>query len=162
MAIKLAEKSLIRQVIETVPHTDISLLAQQVSLAHLSSLLSFIAEEAEVTRHIQFYLIWTKSLLQSHGTYLKSESKHFLPVLNLLIKNLTRKSEELGKICDHNKYSIRYLISLSETRRKTGSSYDTLQDSDEEMDVIGKVTEVDEDSDIDMTELTAKWSDDDS
>jgi hypothetical protein len=34
--------------------------------------------------------------------------------------------------------------------------------SDDEMEVTGKVTEVDndEDSDVDMTELAAKWSDD--
>jgi periodic tryptophan protein 2 len=152
MAIKLAEKPLIRQVLESVPHTDISLLAQQTSLAHLPSLM-FVAEEAEVTRHIQFYLLWTKALLLSHGTYLKSESKHNLPVLNLLIKNLTRKSEDLGKICDHIKYSIRYLIAL----RLKGKVK-----SDDEMEVTGKVTEVDndEDSDVDMTELAAKWSDD--
>jgi len=158
MAIKLGEKPLIRQVLESVPHQDISLLAKQVSLVHLTPLLMFVAEEAEVTRHIQFYLLWTKSLLQSHGTYLKSESKHHLPVLNLLIKNLTRKSEDLGKICDNNKYSIRYLIALSETKRKEGLVR-SLEDSDDEMDVMGKVTEVDE-SDEDMSELAAKWTDD--
>lgn len=158
MAIKLGEKPLIRQVLESVPHQDISLLAKQVSLVHLTPLLMFVAEEAEVTHHIQFYLLWTKSLLQSHGTYLKSESKHHLPVLNLLIKNLTRKSEDLGKICDNNKYSIRYLIALGETKRKEGLVR-SLEDSDDEMDVMGKVTEVDE-SDEDMSELAAKWTDD--
>lgn len=161
MAIKLAEKPLIRQVLETVPHTDISLMAQQTSLAHLPSLLMFVAEEAEETRHIHFYLLWTKALLLSHGTYLKSESKHNLPILNLLIKNLTRKSEDLGKICDHNKYGIRYLIALSETKRKEKVARDITEESDDEMEVMGKVTEVDgdDDSDVDMTELAAKWSD---
>jgi len=163
MAIKLGEKNMIRQVLETVPHNDISLLAQQVSLVHLPSLLMFVAEEAEVTRHIQFYLLWTKALLQSHGTYLKSESKLNLPVFNLLIKNLTRKSEDLGKICDHNKYSIRYLIALSETKRKEAMVKDIAEESDEEMEVMGTLREVGEgdDSDEDMTELAAKWSDDD-
>ena len=104
-------------------------------------------------------LVWTKSLLQSHGTYLKSESKHHLPVLNLLIKNLTRKSEDLGKICDNNKYNIRYLIALSETRRKEGMVKSLEESDDEEMDVMGKVTEIDE-SDEDMSELAAKWTDD--
>jgi len=161
MAIKLAEKPLIRQVLESVPHTDISLLAQQTSLAHLPSLLMFVAEEAEVTRHIQFYLLWTRALLLNHGTYLKSESKQNLPVLNLLIKNLSRKSEDLGKICDHNKYGIRYLIALSETKRKGDADRDIAEDSDDEMEVTGRLKEVgDDDSDVDMTELAAKWSDD--
>ena len=89
MSLKLAEKPLIRQCVETVPHENISLISQQLNLAYLPSLLMFIAEESEVSRHIQFYLIWTKSLLYNHGSYLKTESKQFTPVLNLLIKNLT-------------------------------------------------------------------------
>merc|ERR1711868_358768 len=88
-----------------------------------------------------------------------TESKQFTPVLNILIKNLTRKSEELSKICDYNKYTMKYLIGLNDTR-KDG---DQDEDSDEEMETDGIVKEVthDDDSDEDMEELAAKWTDDD-
>ena len=159
MSLKLAEKPLIRQCVETVPHENISLISQQLNLAYLPSLLMFIAEESEVSRHIQFYLIWTKSLLYNHGSYLKTESKQFTPVLNLLIKNLTKKSEELSKICDYNKYTMKYLIGLNETRNYG----DDNEESDEDMETDGIAKDVtnDVDSDEDMEELAAKWTDDD-
>lgn len=158
MSLKLAEKHLIRQCVESVPHDHISLISKQLNLSYLPSLLTFVAEESETSRHIQFYLIWTKSLLYSHGSYLKSESKQVMPVLNLLIKNLTRKSEDLSRICDYNKYSIKYLIGL-----KDMTSKDSNVDGEEDMEVDGEVRDVtnQSDSDEDMTELAAKWTDDD-
>ena len=160
MALKLSEKPLIREVLESIPHSDISLIAQQINLTYLSSLLMHIAEEAESSRHIQFYLLWTKALLFNHGSHLKAESKRYLPILNLLIKNLTRKSEDLGKICDHNKYSIKYLLALGKSKRKT-KSMEVDNQSDEELEDIGKNinSAEDIDSDVDMEELAAKWSD---
>merc|ERR1712107_708198 len=148
MSLKLSEKNLIRQCVESIPHQNISLISQQLSLSYLPALLTFVAEEAETSRHIQFYLLWTKSLLYTQGNYLKTESKQFTPVLNLLIKNLTRRSEELSRVCDYNKYTIRYLIGLSQTRK---------EDGEEE----AVVDEAQDDSDDDMEELAAKWSDND-
>merc|ERR1711971_667542 len=122
----------------------------------MGSLLTFIAEESESSRHIQFYLKWTKSLLYSHGSYLKSESKKFTPVLNLLIKGLTRKSDDLSKVCDYNKYTVEYLIAQSER-----NSEDMPEESDEDMEVDGPVNEVtnQSDSDEDMSGLASKWTD---
>ena len=157
MSLKLSEKHLIRQCVESIPHENISLVTQQLNLSYLPSLLTFIAEEAEVSRHIQFYLRWTKSLLYNHGSYLKTESRKFTPVLNLLIKSLTRKSEELSKICDYNKYTMEYLIHHCE--KKTEREND---ESGDEMEVEGGVQEITnaDESDEDMTELAAKWTDD--
>jgi len=160
MALKLNERGLIRQSLECVPHQDVMLLAKQLSVKYVSPLLQFVAEEAESSRHVQFYLVWTRALLLNHGTFLKAESKKNLPVLNLLIKNLTRKSEDLGKVCDHNKYRIDYLKTLSEIKKSKSEGCD---DDAEEMDEVGGVKEVasDEDSDDNMEELAAKWSDED-
>merc|ERR1711879_301700 len=116
-----------------------------------------ISEESESSRHIQFYLRWTKSLLYSHGSYLKSESKKFTPVLNLLIKGLSRKSDELSKICDYNKYTVEYLMAHSER-----NSENLKDESVGEMEVDEALNEVtnQSDSDEDMSELAAKWTDD--
>ena len=158
MSLRLAEKPLIRQCVESVPHDTISLVSQQINLAYLPSLLTFISEESESSRHIQFYLRWTKSLLYSHGSYLKSESKKFTPVLNLLIKGLSRKSDELSKICDYNKYTVEYLMAQSER-----NSENLKDESVGEMEVDEALNEVtnQSDSDEDMSELAAKWTDDD-
>ena len=158
MSLKLAEKPLIRQCVESIPHDNISLVAQQLNLAYLPSLLTFIAEESESSRHIQFYLKWTKSLLYSHGSYLKSESKKFTPVLNLLIKGLSRKFADLSKVCDYNKYTVEYLVAQSEMQ---GDDMVEAEGSDEDMEVDGLINEVtnQSDSDEDMSGLAAKWTD---
>jgi len=161
MALKLNEKPLLRQVLETVPHTDIPLLVQQVSLKQLPSLLQTVAEEFEATRHIQFYLVWTKSLLTYHGTYIKTENRQMMPVLNLIIKNLTRKSEDLSKVCDNNKYAIKYLVALSKTKQKLAESADKVMLNKNDTSEVAEIESCDDDSDVDMSELTAKWSDDD-
>jgi len=161
MALRLGEKLLLRQVLETTPHTHINLITRQIGYKQLPSLLQMLAEEAESSRHLQFYLIWIKSLLSNHGTYLKSESKEFLPLFNLLIKNLTQKSEDLRKVCDHNKYTIKYILALSESkkRNKEDDSSETMEDDDMRDKVMEAVS--DSDSDVDMSELTSKWSEDD-
>ena len=159
MALKLNERALIRAALESVPHEAVMLVARQVSARHLPALLQFVGEEAEGSRHLQFYLIWTRAILLSHGTFLKTESKQHLPILNLLIKNLTRKSEDLGKVCDHNKYTINYLKTLNKTKQRKAAAE---EEEGEGMEEEGRVKEVDSDSDsdADMTELAAKWSDD--
>ena len=159
MSLRLGEKALVRQCLEAVPHPEVPLVAAQVPGALLPPLLEAVAQEAENSRHVHFYLIWTRALLTSHGALLKTESKKQLPVLNLLIRNLTRKSEDLGKVCDHNKYTIAYLKTLSETKRRKAEA---VADEDMEEDVEGVVKEVedDSDSDADMMELAAKWEDD--
>merc|ERR1711915_782782 len=87
-----------------------------------------------------------------------AESKKFTPVLNLLIKGLTRKSADLSKVCDYNKYTVEYLIAQSER-----NSDETAEETVEEMEVDGPVSEVanQSDSDEDMSALAAKWTDDD-
>ena len=157
-SLRLGEKYLIRECVESVPHDSLSLISQQLSLTYLPPLLVFIAEEAELSRHVQFYLSWTKSLLYSHGHFLKAESKQFTPVLNLLIKNLSRKSDELSKVCDFNKYTMKYLIGMSETRKDIE---DEEEEGDEEVQTIAKETIPDDSDDEDMEELAAKWDDDD-
>jgi len=155
MALKLNERILIRQCLESVPHTDVMLLAKQIGEKYLPALLQFVAEEAETSRHLQFYLIWTRSLLLNHGAFIKAESKKNLPVLNLLIKNLSRKSEDLAKVCDYNKYSINYLKALSLIKKEKVEDGDEMEEDEEGL----KEVVSDSESDVDMTELAAKWSD---
>merc|ERR1712156_88409 len=141
MGVKLGEATLLRRVLE-----------------------EFVAGELESSRHVQFYLAWTRALLISHGTFLKAESKKQLPMLNHLIKSLTRKSEDLSKVCEHNKYTISYLKSLSKTKRQKArsSEEEDMEIEDEDDDTVGEVREVSADSDDeDMSELAAKWSDGD-
>merc|ERR1711915_1138762 len=118
--------------------------------------MNFIGEELEETRHIEYYLLWCKSVLLQHGAHIKANSNDFMPILNLLVKNISTKSENLAKICDHNKYTLKYLLTV-------GSKKDSATDASE-MECAGEQNDCDredEEEDVDMSELQSKWSDDD-
>ena len=153
-AFKLNEKGLIREVFESVPVSDIALLTTTIPMLFLHKILNFVGEEFEETRHIDFYLKWCQAILLQHGTYIKDNSNDFTPILNLLVKNISRKSEDLGKVCDHNKFAIKYLLKVGEKKLAAESTMD-VDKEDENL-----ATEGHSDDDTDMEELKSKWSDD--
>ena len=158
-AFKLNEAKIIREVFEQIPSPDITLLAKELALIFLPKVLNFLGEELEQTRHFAYYLKWILAIFSHHSRYIKDNANDFMPVLNLLVKNMTRMSEDLGKVCDFNKFTIKYLLQVAKKRAEAG-------DRDKDMELEDSETEEDdegqeEEEDCDMEELQAKWSDDD-
>ena len=154
-AFKLNEKGLIREVFEQIPVSNISLLTKETPILFLQKILNFIGEELEETRHLDFYLKWAKSILLQHSSFIKENSDEYLPILNLLVKNISQKSEDLGKVCDHNKFSIKYLLRVGEKKEEEEEKLGDMEVEEEEEEGDN------EDEDIDMSELKSKWSDED-
>jgi periodic tryptophan protein 2 len=161
-AFKLNEPKIIREVFEQIPSQDISLLAQQVSLVFLPKILNFLGEELEETRHFEYYLKWVLALFTHHGRFVKEHATDYMPVLNLLVKNLTRKSEDLGKVCDFNRFTLKYQLQVA--RRKAEVGKNSAMELGEEEDSDDDNDDGDDDGEADdceMEELQAKWSDED-
>ena len=154
---KLNEKKLIREVFEQIPASDITLLTKELPILFLEKILNFIGEEFEETRHLDFYAKWSKAILLTHGTYIKDNSVQFMPTLNLMVKNISSKSEDLGKVCDHNKFSIKYLLQMGLRKEAL-----TEVDGEEGEEMEAEAVQEEEEDDEDMSELQAKWSDDDA
>ena len=79
-----------------------------------------------------------------------------------MIRNLSGKFDDLSKICDFNKYTIKYLIGVSRTRaEKLGEE----ESEDNEVDLgdgqAKEISQLDSDDDEDMAGLAAKWVDED-
>jgi len=163
MALRLNEKDVVREVVEQVPVGNVELLVKDAPEKYIPRILEFVAEEFEETRHIEFYLKWTLFILSQHGRFLKEKCTDFMPVFNLLLKNLMRKKDNLGKVCDNNKYAIKYLMALEETRERSGTGEEDLDESEDEIHSAGVAEDmdVDEQNDSDLEELQAKWTDDD-
>ncbi|XP_052258916.1 periodic tryptophan protein 2 homolog isoform X2 [Dreissena polymorpha] len=118
LSFRLNEQQLIQEVLEMIPVSDVEVILANLPDVYVDKLMTFIATLIESTAHIEFYLIWARQLLMQHGPKLKQRSQSVMTSLRLLQKNVTRKLEEIGKICDHNKYSLQYIISLSQSKRK--------------------------------------------
>jgi len=156
-AFKLSEKNYLIESFERTPAKDIPLIVKQWPLKFLQRLMNHVAGELESSRHIEFYLKWAKSIMIQHSLYIKSNSQELMPVLNLFVKNITRRSEDLAKVCENNKFSLNYLLTVGvkadEAASKAGENCDNID--------MKEVEESDSDSEVDMTELQAKWDNED-
>ncbi|XP_012232202.1 periodic tryptophan protein 2 homolog [Linepithema humile] len=136
MALKLNEKSLTQQVLETIPYKEMELTTTSIPDVYIEKLLKFIASELESTRHIHFYLLWVETILTKHGSRINSALQ--MPVLLMLHKNMQKKYDDLSKICDFNQYTISYILRIGESQSANETSNDAADDkydfSIEEMD----------------------------
>lgn len=96
MAIKLGEKQLVQNVIESVPYTHIELCVATTASVYVVRCLKFIALLLENTRHLEFYLTWVRHILTVHRFTVKGSN--FMPVLLSLQKSLTKSFDEVGKL----------------------------------------------------------------
>lgn len=112
--------------------------------------LQFVAKQLETTQHVQFYLQWACQLITLHGPKEDVLSAHTLLALQ---QNLSRKYEQLSKVCDFNKYTMRVLRSVDEPKvaAEAGSDDDD-EDADDELLLVRSVEKNGhgEDDDADM------------
>ena len=79
-----------------------------------------------------------------------------MPVLNLLQKNLLSKSRGLTDICEKNRYTLKFLLTMAELRRAKAqkeAQFHHLSDSEN-----GSDDEMLEN--VEDLQLKSKWSDD--
>ncbi|XP_012279845.1 periodic tryptophan protein 2 homolog [Orussus abietinus] len=107
MALKLNETELIQRVVESVPHDSVALTVRNLPEVYIERVLKHVAFVLESTRHVHFYLIWIEAILTSHGHRFNSALQ--LPTLLAIRKNVQRKYDDLNKICDFNRYTLRFL-----------------------------------------------------
>ncbi|KAL5012052.1 hypothetical protein ScPMuIL_010603 [Solemya velum] len=145
LSFRLNEQNLILEVVESIPAASIPVISEMLPELYVDKLLSFLAGMVSSSAHIEFYMLWIQSLLSQHGMKLKQRSQSILATLRTLQKNITKKNEDLGKICDYNKYTMEYIIALSKAKRKVEpdaeetsepSSEDDRMDSDSISDLF--------------------------
>lgn len=113
--------------------------------------------------HIQFHLEALEMVLRTHGRYLQQQYQ-FMPttmaqrselsvkvVLRALKKHLTQTRTDLSKLCDDNRYMLRYLLDLSSNheRAKIGEGEAEVR-QDEEMEGMQSEVQFDSESDSEL------------
>ncbi|KAK2164936.1 hypothetical protein LSH36_57g02051 [Paralvinella palmiformis] len=114
----------------------LNLLSQSLPDKYIDKMLNFVASQLENTAHVEFYLVWCQAVLMRHTPKLKLRSENLGPVLRNLMKNLKHRYHDLSKLCDHNKYSLQYIISLSQLKRKNLSDSATETERGEDDTVL--------------------------
>ncbi|XP_070546732.1 periodic tryptophan protein 2 homolog [Ptychodera flava] len=135
LSFKLNEKDLIQEVVETIPPSEVELISQNLHESYVDRMLGFLATQLETSRHIEFYLQWSVQLLSLHGSPLKSRSGAIMSLLTNLQKSLSRRKDDLAKLCDSNKYTLQYILSMSQ-QKPVKRKADEIGDSDSDDDKL--------------------------
>lgn len=93
--------------------------------------LQFTARQLTASRHVEFYLQWACSLLTVHGPKEDVLSHHSLLALH---ESLSRKYDQLSKVCDFNKYTLRVLSSVTSSAQAVANGSGDEQDEDMDED----------------------------
>ena len=147
MAFRLNEAYLINKVYESTPVSQIPLVSSGLPTVYLPRVLQFVGEFASKSQHIEFNLIWVKSLLSAHGSYVSSHKYLFSTALRAIQRFLGRVAKDVVKVSRDNAYSYKFLTS---TCGSIGVDIDE-----------GNLNNIDADEDEDVDEDVAVGEDDD-
>ncbi|RWS27433.1 Dip2/Utp12 domain and WD-repeat protein-like protein [Leptotrombidium deliense] len=132
-ALKLNEGYLIKEVLESVPVSDINYVLKDLTLNYVEKCLNHVAIGLETTKHLERYLIWCNTALMQHGLKLKSSKQglsSFMSTIRLLQRNLTNHLQAVGKICDTNKYTLKFIEMVAKAAKQREYSIEEVEEMD--------------------------------
>ncbi|XP_029644445.1 periodic tryptophan protein 2 homolog isoform X2 [Octopus sinensis] len=165
LSFRLNEHPIIQEVLEQIPLNDVLIICQNLHSTYVDKLLFFISGQIEQSAHIQYYLTWLEHLLVSHGPALKQRSASIMATLRSIQKATKIKYDDIGKICEHNEFTMQYLLKQSHLKRKRAEENSKSKgSSDNDENDEGMESESEDDSGVtDSSNIfVSKWSDDDS
>ncbi|XP_048480897.1 periodic tryptophan protein 2 homolog [Plutella xylostella] len=133
-ALQLNEPAPLARVLEAVPHTDVELTLSSLDAEYVDRLVEQLARQLEASRHLEQLLRWARAVLSVPRRVTATAA------VRRLEKALTVKYEQLAKICDFNKYTMRCI-------RSAGAEACKSEDSDRESSGRGTASSDDDDDD---------------
>ncbi|RYP18585.1 hypothetical protein DL765_003870 [Monosporascus sp. GIB2] len=118
MAFRLNEAGLIKRVFQAVPYTDIPLVVEHFPTVYVSRLLRFVAAQTEESPHIEFCLLWIKSLVDKHGAWLTANRSKVDVELRVVARAIARMRDEIRRLADENVYMVDYLLGQADNKQK--------------------------------------------
>ncbi|CAI5445765.1 unnamed protein product [Caenorhabditis angaria] len=117
-SLRLNDGKLITESLEVTSVTQIPMVVQVLPIHYAERLLKWMSEGNVVssTKHVHFYMIWLRSILQYHGMRLKGRTD--VATLTGVQQILAHHSQLISNMANQNKYSLVYLMSARRLRRK--------------------------------------------
>ncbi|EJC97788.1 WD repeat protein [Fomitiporia mediterranea MF3/22] len=130
-AFRLNESYLLNFSYEAVPRADISLVTRQLPVVYLEKMLRSVAGRLDPSSssvasdssssmrspHLEFDLLWARSLLFAHGRYLRDHSMEYASVFRALWKGLVDAEQSIARLCDENSATLAFLIDQGKARQ---------------------------------------------
>ncbi|CCF60319.1 hypothetical protein KAFR_0J02550 [Kazachstania africana CBS 2517] len=128
MAFRLNEQYLINRIYEAIPVSEIALVSNNLPVVYLNRILLFIGGLAMESQHLEFNLIWVKSLLSSHGSYINAHKHTFSSAIRSLQRFIGRVAKDMVTINTDNKYAYQFLTSTDGTVAQEIAEMDQQED----------------------------------
>lgn len=131
-AIRLNDKNLFMEVIEKVDQNEIDSIITTLQLDFVKRTLDFIGQALTDTRHVEYYLLWTKAILYRHGLALKNlPSNEITPTIRGLHQSCHRIFREIKTNCDYCHYSLDFLTRMSDRLDSVEQTEEVMEIEDE-------------------------------
>ena len=113
-SVQLNDKELFQMVVESIPLAEVPTIIASMDMVYVQRCLGLLSNLLPFTRHVEFYLLWTKQILYKHGIALKNlQSKDVMPIIRTVHQNIHRYQMDMKRNSDFCKYSLEYLTSCS-------------------------------------------------
>lgn len=126
MALRLNMPNITLEVFESIPSASIELCVSSLAQVYAQKSLDFVARVAESSRHIEYWMVWLECLL------LRCTAPPLCTLLTVQ-RSVTRKYHDIAKICDYNKYTMKFLGRLGRVRKASRT-----EEEGESMDMDGE------------------------
>ena len=136
MSLKLNEVKLTKQVYETIPPESIQLVVQTIASSYIERLMNFIVGQIDTSPHIEFHLKWLEAILYQHSGVLQSRTPAVVSTLRAVQKAIGRKFDDISKICQFNRYTLQYVLTLGGLNKKRQVENVEAEDQDHEMSQV--------------------------
>lgn len=119
--------------------------------------LDFVNKQLTASQHIEFYLSWSTHLLTM---YANKDNVLKQQTLIATQDSLTRKYEALNKISDYNKYTMKVLLDIADTKEAESKRASLEKNSIKNGEDDIHMADSDDDEDLDKLLLVRKRADD--
>lgn len=150
MSFRLNETYLMNKVYESIPTKHVSLVASSLPVIYLPKILKFIGDLSMDSQHIEFNLIWIKTLLSAHGQYIIGHKHEFNTPLRTIRRFIGRIAKDLVVTTNNNKYAYYFLTC-------TDGSVDSSENNNMPSVDLHLEDELSDDEIVDVSDDNEEW-----
>jgi len=111
LVLRLNDVKLIRHVVESLPHVQLKLVVQNLTIIYAEKLLRWIgANESLTMKHLHFYQLLIHELFFCYAAELKSNIQQTQPIIIAIQQSLNNQSNLLARMSNQNKHTLDYLL----------------------------------------------------
>eukprot|EP00798_Chlamydomonas_sp_ICE-L_P014256 gene14256-20229_t len=120
IALRLGDNDLLRHCILSTPVGQVGTVAGALPSSFSPQVLGLLADLLNESPHVEFILMWVRTICVSHGRFLEGASSNvaIMPAMRSLQKALSRMHEDMATSCESNIYTLEFLTQAGKAAAK--------------------------------------------